>query len=286
MTKNKKPNKNKTKSVLDDLRVSKNEMKAIAIKDELNKLFYAKPKYKEELEMMEFQYAQEYEERIGLHASAITGAGSGFCFRQQVLSLFYKMDQGGGTPIHLARIYEEGKSIGTKWQRLFIRAGIADKEDLDVSRMQDDYDLSYTPDAIIEIFGKKHVVEIKSQNTNEFQKSSTHKSGLKQLKLYMYFEEIDQGFVLVEDKNTQDFKVIYIENVTEDDPDVAKFLEILETIQKHKRKFVKKKKMVARHEKCTSSDCNKARWCPMRDACWNVGKGRERIGKVKKEKVK
>lgn len=276
-----KKTKNEPKGKIDlkSLRVDKNTMHAMAIKEELNRLFYVKPDYDAELEMLKYQYDQEDEERVGLHASAITGAGSGFCFRQQVLSLFYKMDQGQNTPIHLARIYEAGKNIGTKWQRLFIRAKVGEKEDLDVSRMWEEYDLSYTPDGIIylEAFKRRYVVEIKSQNTNEYQKSKGHKSGEKQLKLYMYAEGIEHGFVLVEDKNTQDFKVLYITGVDENDPDIADQLHILKKIQKYKKRFIKRQKMVKKHEKCTSSDCSKARWCAMRDACWNVGKGRIKI---------
>lgn len=267
----------KKESTLSKLRVGKDTMLAVAVQEELNKLFYAKPDYDAELEMLEHQYANEEEERVGLHASAISSWGTGSCYRQQVLSLFYKQSQGENVPVFLRRIFEEGKSIGTKWQRLFIRGNIGIKENMDVSRFVKEYDLSYTPDARITILDKDFVVEIKSMNTNEYQKNKPHPSGRKQLKLYMYFENIPYGFVLVEDKNRQDFRCEVVSNVTASDPDISDIIERLENIQLYKRKFVKKKKMVARHNKCTSAVCSKARNCPMRDACWNVGMGRVKI---------
>ena len=267
----------KKDSVIGNMRIDKSVMIGMNLKEELNKLFYAKEDYDAELEMLKFQYDNEEEERVGLHASAISSWGSGSCYRQQVLSLFYKQKQGENTYINLKRIFEEGKSIGTKWQRLFIRGKVGIKEDMDVSRMVEEYDLSYTPDAKIKINGKTYVVEIKSMNTKLFQEGKSHSSGKKQLKLYMYFEKQPLGFILIEDKNTQDFRCEVVTNVTGADPDISDIVERLEKIQEYKRTFLKKKKMVARHEKCVSASCPKARNCPMQDACWNVGKGRVKI---------
>lgn len=263
----------KSKKAVDGLSTSP---MVLAIEQALNKLFYLPPKYDEELEMLKYQYAQEGTERYGLHASAILAPDSEFCYREQVLSLFYRQIQGENIPIGRKRIYEEGKSIGTKWQRLFIRGGIAKKEDLDVSRFVKKYDLSYTPDAKILLFkNKPFIVEIKSQNTFQFKNSKSHPSGVKQLKFYMYMEGVEQGFVLVEDKNDQNFKILLVDNldVTELEP----YIERLETIQVYKRQFLEEKKMVERHPRCTSSTCKMASECNMRDACWNVGMGRVKL---------
>ena len=271
------PKKTKKSLSLPDLRINKNILVAEHVKKELDKLFYAKPDYDAELEMLKYQYDHEEEERVGLHASAVSSGGKDFCYREQVLSLFYKMIQGENIPIGLKRIFEEGKSIGTKWQRLFIRGGIAKKEDLDVSRIEEQYDLSYTPDAIITIDNKLYVVEIKSQNTFIFKKQQSHPSGIKQLKLYMYFEGIEQGFVLVEDKNTQDYKVLIVTNVTADDPDISDIIDRLETIQFYKEKFIRTKKPPKRLPNCTTHTCKRAEKCNMREACWNIGNGRIKI---------
>lgn len=255
--------KGKSKGIISSLKPSQDILLGSYIKEEMNKLFYVKPNYDAELEMLKFQYDQEEEERMGLHASSVTGATKSFCFRKNIIDILYlehvrdgrKIPQkvieafkyanklNRSNPIHLQRIFEEGKSIGTKWQRLFIRGGIGQKEDMDVSRFQDEYDLSYTPDGIITLNGVKYVVEIKSMNANQFEPAKDHKSGRKQLKLYMHFEGIDRGFVLCDGKNTSDFKIFPVIGLKEDDPELLPSLELLKKIQRIKKKTLKEKKL-------------------------------------------
>ncbi len=256
---------------------------ALIIEQTLNKLFYATPNYPEELRMIKMQkmQAQQQGDRYGLHCSAIIASDHEFCYREQVLSLFFRQAQGENISIGLKRIFQEGSMIGEKWQRLFVSGGIGLKENMDISRFVEKYDLSYTPDARITIHGIDWVVEIKSMNTFQFKKATSHPSGRKQLRMYMFFERIKHGFVLVEDKNDQNFKVfpeIYGETFTKDD--IIPYIERLEAIQVYKRQFIEEKKMVGRHKECTSATCKKALKCNMRDACWNVGMGRVKLEKV------
>lgn len=256
---------------LDSLKPDKNTMLAMYIKEELNKLFYLPPKYDEELEMLKYQYDNEFDERYGVHGSSVSGGK--MCLKKEVINIMYmrfkmkgkkvpnkiykafkhiEAQENRSTPTHLARIYEEGKSIGTKWQRLFIRGGLGVKEDMDVSRLVDKYDLLYTPDGIIELDGNKYVVEIKSANDNSYTgMKNKHPSGNKQLRLYMHMEGIERGFVLVDNKNTSDFKIFPETNVSEEDKDIKKSIEKLEEIQKAKRKTLKTKKF----PQCTCGKC-------------------------------
>jgi len=252
----------------------------LIIEQALNKLFYATPNYPEELRMIKMQkmQAQQQGDRYGLHCSAIITSDNEFCYREQVLSLFYKQAQGENISIGLKRIFQEGSMIGEKWQRLFVSGGIGKKENMDISRFVTKYDLSYTPDARITLNGKDWVVEIKSMNTFQFKKATSHSSGRKQLRMYMFMERIKHGFVLVEDKNDQNFKVfpeVYGETFTKDD--IMPYIERLEAIQVYKRQFVDEKKMAGRHKECTSASCKKALKCNMRNACWNTGEGRVRL---------
>lgn len=272
--KNKAPqssSKKPKKSKLDSMRIDTNVLLAAHIKEELNKLFYLEPDYDAELEMLKYQYDHEEKIRLGLHASSVTGAGKGFCYREHVTSIIYRQFYMAGKkppkmideqhqrntattrtyPIGLMRIFEEGKSIGTKWQRLFMRGKLGNKEDMDVLRLQPDYDLIYTPDAIIELDGKKYVVEIKSQSTFAFKKQKSHPSGMKQLKLYMYLEGIDRGFVLVDDKNDQDFKILVATDVNESDDAIADSLYHLDQIRLAKKKTLKTKTL----PECTCGKC-------------------------------
>lgn len=250
----------------------------LVIEQRLNKLFYATPNYKEEIRMlkMQKQQAQKQGDRYGLHCSAIIASDNEFCYREQVLSLFYKQAQGDNVPIGLKRIFEEGNAIHEKWQRLFIRGEIGKAEDMDMSRFVEEYDLSYTPDAIIEIAGKQYVVEIKSMNGFAFNKAKSHPSGRKQSRMYMYFERIRDGFVLAESKLDQNFKVFpehYGDSFGKDD--IRPYIHRLEMIQKYKRHFKKQKIMV--EGICGSSGCKRASKCNMRDACFNIGMGRVKL---------
>ena len=243
----------------------------------LNELFYLEKKPDEELEFLKsvMTRGQETAERKGLHCSAIIVSDKKFCIRQQVLSLFYKQRQGEQTSVGLKRIFSEGDAIHEKWQRLFIRGNYVKPLDCDYTLFDKEYDLTYTPDLNhVMIDGIEYVGEIKSVNTYAFKKQTQHVSGRKQLQMYMWLTGIHNGFVLCEDKNTQDIKVYpYKFDISEIKPYIAR----LEQIQYHKSVFVEKRKMVKRHEKCTSSNCDMAESCPMRDACYNIGMGRVRL---------
>lgn len=259
------------------------ELEAITICQELNKLFYVQPDYKKELEMLKMQKMQEQQkgDRYGLHCSAIIASENEFCYREQVLSLFYRQAQGENIPIGTKRVFKAGESIGEKWQRMFVSGGIGQKENMDISRFVEKYDLSYTPDARIAINGVDWVVEIKSMNHFQFQKATSHPSGRKQLRMYMFLERIKHGFVLVENKNDQVFKVFpEVYGVTFTKDDILPYIERLEAIQAYKKQFIEERKMVPRKKDCTSCNCKRAQKCNMRDACWNVGMGRVRLGKV------
>lgn len=254
----------------------------------LNSLFYLDKDISKELKFLKsvMTRGQETTERRGLHASAMIVSDDKFCYRQQVLSLFYKQLQGEQTPIGLKRIFSEGDAIHEKWQRLFIRGGLCEPLDCEFSRFAEEFDLSYTPDIICAIpedyklesvyddSVKKipYVVEIKSVNTFTFKKQKYHASGRKQCQLYMYLTGIHNGIVLCDDKNTQEFKVYKYEyNPTE----IAPYISRLERVQEFKDRLLNRNKIVKRHEKCTGYNCKMAASCPMHDVCY--GRSKEKL---------
>ena len=245
----------------------------------LNKMFYLEKNVEEETAFVKQVMTRglQTQERIGLHASAMTASDKKFCVRQQVLSLLYKQLQGEQLQVGLKRIFEEGNAIHEKWQRLFIRAGYGKAKDMDRSRFNDEYELSFTPDGIVyipEFYDGKMVVEIKSMNTFSFKHATSHPSGRKQMQFYLWLTGIKKGFVLAEDKNTQEIK-IFLEDY---DPEtVAPFIDRLEQVKFYKQRALEEHKMVGRHELCKKSNCKMAEDCPMRDACWNIGIGRVRL---------
>lgn len=229
----------------------------------------------------------ETQERSGLHASALIVGDNKWCLRQQVLSLLYKQLQGDQISIGLRRIFEEGNAVHEKWQRLFLRAGYSNVDELDKTRFNSRWRVSYTPDiecVIPEFFAGKMIGEIKSVNTFQFQKMVKHPSAWKQCQWYMRLSiarekaagtwngiDYTKGFVLCEDKNTQDFKIEIYDvdgNITE--PFVGRCKDIKKAYKRFKRDAI----MVGKPSDAKSPDCKRCKECPMRDACWNIGKGR------------
>lgn len=262
------------KKEADDKRVKIQSSEEKELEQKLNNLHYLDKNIEQELVFLKsvMTRGQETTERKGLHASAIIVSDDKFCYRQQVLSLFYKQAQGEQVPVNLKRIFTEGDAIHEKWQRLFIRGGYAEPLDCDRTQFADEFDLQFTPDLICNIDGVEMVGEIKSVNSFIFKKQKNHASGKKQLQLYMYLTGIKKGFVLCEDKNTQDIKLyIYDADYKQVEPYIAR----LEKIQYYKHRLQDKGKMVARHEKCTGYDCKMAEQCPMRDVCY--GRKKERL---------
>lgn len=267
---------------------------AAALEKILNKTFYLDKNIEEETKFVKQVMTRglESQERVGLHASAMLVGDKDFCLRAQVLSLIYKQLQGQQTPVNLMRIFEQGNAIHEKWQRLLIRAGYGKAKDMDFTRFDDDYILSYTPDVdclIPEFFEGRMIGEIKSVNTYQFQKMIKHPSAWKQCQWYMHLcikylkkkgtwngKDYTKGFVLSEDKNTQEFKL----EVYDYDPTLIEpFASRADSIVYHYERVFEEKKMVARPNDATSSTCKRCAECFMRDACWNTGMGKIRIDK-------
>ena len=229
-------------------------------------------------------------ERKGLHASAMIVGDKQFCIRQQVLSLFYKQLQGEQLPSNTMRIFAEGNAIHEKWQRMFIRAGYAKANTLDRTRFNDSYHISYTPDIVCRIpayFDGAMIGEIKSVNPFQFKKMTSHPSAKKQLQFYMYLcieeakrkgkwnkKDYTKGFVLCDDKGTQDFKVFTYDY---DPLIIDNVIERCEQVQFYYEDFIANGNIPARCKDCTNYVCERASKCPMKDACYNRGIGRVKI---------
>lgn len=245
----------------------------------LNKLFYLPKDIEEETKFVHMVMTRgaESQERVGLHASAILVPDSSFCLRQQVLSLVYRQLQGEQIKIGLMRIFEEGNAIHEKWQRLLIRGGYGKATDMDFTRYREDYMMSYTPDIICEIpeFNNgKMVGEIKSVNTFTYKNQVRHKSAWKQCQWYMHLTGIHKGFVLSEDKNTQDFKL----EVYDYDPELVEpWVDRAESIMAAYDRLVHDHRMAKRPEDAKTPNCKRCKVCAMKDACWNIGMGRVKI---------
>lgn len=250
----------------------------------LNNLFYLDKNIEEETKFVKqvMTRGADSQERVGLHASALISGEKEFCLRQQVLSLIYKQLQGEQVSVGLMRIFEQGNAIHEKWQRLFIRGGFSKYDELDKTQFNEKYKISFTPDIICsipEFYDGKMIGEIKSVNTYQFQNMTRHPSAWKQCQWYMYLTGIKKGFVLSEDKNTQEFK---IEIYDFDHSIVDEFIDRAEQIKFYYNRVFKEGKMVKRPTDAKNPECKRCAQCALRNACWNINGGGIKIGKPKK----
>lgn len=225
-------------------------------------------------------------ERVGLHASSILKGEDHFCYREMVLALFFKQDQGADLPLKMLKIFAAGNAIHEKWYRLFRKAGI----DVAIERtlFLDDYDLSFTIDALLDILGEEVVCDVKSQGTFIFKKAKGHPSGEKQVNFYLWALTVytgvphRRGFVLVDNKDSQELRIVPVIYSKEK---VRPYVERLKKIQELKKDFLVRGKLPPR--KFDDPNCKRCAECNLRSACWKIGMGRVYIdGQKRKAKEK
>ena len=254
------------KDLLELSSASKDEVWAMLVKNKLEHLFLED---------------RAHENRYGLHASAILASDNEFCFREQVLSLFYEMNQGEQLPIKALKVFAQGNAMHEKWYKLFKRAGI----DVAIERslFLKKYDLSFTIDALLNLFNEEIICDVKSQNSFAFKKSKGHPSGEKQVNFYLWvlskYTGVPhrKGFVLVDSKDDQEIRIVPVKYNKEK---VVPYVERLKAIQDMKKEFIESKELPKR--KCANCDTKRASQCNMRDACFNIGKGRIKLNVEKK----
>lgn len=251
----------------DLVKAERGEMESLMIKNRLEKLFLED---------------RETGNRYGLHASAIIASDEEFCYRAQLLSLFYRQNQGEQLPIKQLKVFAQGNAMHEKWYKLFKKARI----NLAIERTLwlPEYDLSFTIDALLKLFNEEYVCDIKSQNSFTFKKQNGHPSGEKQVNFYLWAlsqytgVEHTKGFVLVDSKDDQEIKVVPVHR---DDTKNLQYIDRLKDLQEMKQMFLKEHQVPRR--KCSNKDCKQAGKCFMRDACWNIGKGRIKLTKEERK---
>ena len=198
------------------------------------------------------------QERRGLHASGIIASDDKFCYRAQVLCQFYR-------------------AVHEKFQRLFLRGGLSKVNELDCTCYDKRYNLYYSPDIIcrIEEFSQEPMVgEIKSMNLYSYEANKRHPTASLQLQLYLHLTALKHGFVLCENKNSQEFKIEYCEYNLEV---VKPYINRLEKVRKYTAIFAKKKRLIARPAGCSGPTCKKCENCIVKSTCWKLPGGGQRL---------
>lgn len=204
------------------------------ITQELQKLFYLPKKPKEESDFIFHVLTRGTgEERNGLHASDILAHYSVYNEQEALSKLQGGYNHSEEHNVDTMRIFEHGNAIHEKWQRLFIRGGMVENIASLDSTLVHESGLQYSPDAVIKIpriSDKPFLVEIKSQTTYIFMKNKPHDKAREQLCFYLWLHGAEHGFTLVEDKNTQKFRIEYIQNNTNE---IAHLIERFRGLTNH-----------------------------------------------------
>lgn len=155
--------------------------------------------------------------RIGYpHASALLT--NDFCLRRLVLTQVAPEQMGRtehkpwDTLIN-AR-FLNGWVLHEKWQKLFQQFG--NVIEVETPHFDEIWKIHFTPDAIIEFGGIPYIVEIKGYKRETFEKLDDvgvpPPDAHRQANLYMHLLDIDQAFILVECKDSQEIKVWCVEH--------------------------------------------------------------------------
>ncbi len=233
--------------------------------------------------------------RNGLHASSLLVSEQEWCTRRYVLSELFP-DEAAPPALNSwdwkrSAIFENGWSLHKRWQSLFFQHGrvvyshllngqvdslAPASPELDLTHYDPERNLYFSPDAILDFGPDRYVVEIKGvkqesylELTDDLQTAmdcceTVHKAYY-QCQLYMHLLELKRGIILVENKNTQEFKVWVISY----DKDA-----VLENIHRAYRVkgalvvYQQAQKLPARC--CTSKSDPLARQCPMATKCFSV----------------
>lgn len=204
----------------------------------------------------------QYPKRMGTHASAILSYGKDFCFREHVLLDRYPDDTLiRVTPPALLRIFAQGTYMHMKWQALFENVKVA--KYIEQPFYSEEYDLYFTPDAVITNKARTYVVEIKSMNTMSYGRlTGPPLFAVEQCMLYMHLTGIGYGIVLVEDKDKQQYTPWVIDYNLD---------YVLPYLRRIKELMAAKKAPVLPTRICKSETVKRALECPVREICFRLG---------------
>lgn len=259
---------------------------------------------------MYVQWGKYSPARTGMHASAILDKE--FCTREQVLKEFYP-EQGERAEWNSwdwkkAAIFENGWRLHQRWQDLFFKCGhvvyspvtseqiaglrhgtLIDRKpyapELDLTHYDEERNLYFSPDAIIQFGPYRYVIEIKgikqesySELTSDVEQAcsaceTVHKAR-EQANLYMHLLGLTRAILLIENKNTCDFKLYVIGYERER---AQQYIDRIYSV----KKYIALTKVYGRakwpERVCASFTDARAKKCPMRTVCFSVEKESEKL---------
>jgi hypothetical protein len=223
-----------------------------------------------EFRSMFVEWGKSSPTRTGLHASAVLVEQEEWCLRRHTLSELYPE---AAQPVELSSwdwkqqaVFLSGWRLHEKWQELFQK--YARVVEVETAHFDEDRNLYFTPDAIIEFGKEQYIVEIKGYKSEHFAKLD--ESGAPpeyahvQANLYMHLLQIQRAIILVENKDTQEIKLWIVEyNPKFAMPPVKRIYEVKRAVALSRRNLEKLPERI-----CQSRDDARARKCPLREKCF------------------
>lgn len=200
-----------------------------------------------------------------------------FCYRECVLKHYYVPHDSGKNGTYLNKIFLNGWVLHEKWQMLFGK--YTDVIAIEETIWDDVFKIAFTPDAHIKFRGEEFIVEIKGWKQEEYDKLDEDgpcpESPMKQALLYCYLTGVKYAIVLVENKNSQAFKLWVIKY----DPSIiSDVIERLDNLKLYLDKWkVNNTFLPARI--CESRSDERAKGCPMSSVCFMSNPKREKFVK-------
>lgn len=223
--------------------------------------------------------------RTGLHASSLLASESDWCTRQHVLINLYPdqltAKQLRGWEWKTQATFLDGWERHRKLQFLLreyggnaLRVVQTDGEpETDLTHYDETRQVYFSPDAVVDYAGTRYVCEFKGLDTSKYEKltddlshacsvSEVVAKGRVQCLLYLHLLGLEYGLLLIEDKNSQQFRCYALHKQQDDRVAIQAQLDRLYAV----KKYTTLKKLPERT--CADATCAKAARCPMRAVCF------------------
>lgn len=150
---------------------------------------------------------------------------------------------------------------------------LVNEPETDLTHYDETRQVYFSPDAIVDYAGTRYVCEFKGLDTAKYEKltddldaacqvSDVIAKGRVQCLLYMHLLGLEYGLLLIEDKNTQQFRCYVLHKQRDDRAAVQPQVDRLYAV----KKYTTLKKLPERA--CLDAACAKAARCPMRAVCF------------------
>lgn len=219
-------------------------------------------------ESMFVKWGAEKPPRNSLHVSGLIVSDEEWCTRQYTLYHLFPGDieapQLQSWDWKMQAVYANGWSLHEKWQSLLRK--YTNCLEVETTHYSDAYQLHFTPDAIIELAKQKYLVEIKGYKAAEYEKNKNAPplAAVHQAQVYMHLLNLKRAIILLENKDTQQFRVWIIQAEEEH---ALRFLHRALHLRQAKVQADVLETVPARI--CTAIDEPRAKRCPIRQKCFS-----------------